>query len=82
MGKALAKADRRLVYGGGVNGIMGAVSKSVLQNGGSATGVVPRAIAAGGGEGPEARKKLQDHEGLTDEQKSKASTAPPSPDVS
>ncbi|KAF9013583.1 putative lysine decarboxylase [Hymenopellis radicata] len=61
LGIALARANRRLVYGGGVNGIMGAVSKSVLQNGGHVTGVTPTAIAA---------VELQDHEGLTDDQRS------------
>ncbi|KIY63665.1 hypothetical protein CYLTODRAFT_457921 [Cylindrobasidium torrendii FP15055 ss-10] len=68
VGRALAKAQRRLIYGGGVNGIMGAVSKAVLLNGGSVTGVLPYAIAAGGGEG--GRKKLAEHEGLTPEQRS------------
>lgn len=51
---------------------MGAVSKAVLQNGGHVTGVTPTAIAAGGGEGS-SRKKLQDHEGLTDDQRANVS---------
>jgi uncharacterized protein (TIGR00730 family) len=51
LGEALANEQRPLVYGGGVNGLMGAVSTACRNKGGKVTGVVPRAIANGGGEG-------------------------------
>lgn len=50
LGRALAAADRPLVYGGGSQGIMGVVSGAVLENGGRVTGVLPFAMAAKGGE--------------------------------
>jgi len=50
LGRALAAADRPLVYGGGSQGIMGVVSGTVLENGGRVTGVMPFAMAAKGGE--------------------------------
>ena len=40
-GKALAESGVRLVYGGGSFGLMGAVAKSVLDHGGSVTGIIP-----------------------------------------
>lgn len=40
-GKVLAENGVRLVYGGGSLGLMGAVAKSVLDHGGSATGIIP-----------------------------------------
>lgn len=40
-GKILAENDIGLVYGGGSIGLMGAVSKSVLSNGGKVTGIIP-----------------------------------------
>ncbi|QWG11552.1 TIGR00730 family Rossman fold protein [Bradyrhizobium sediminis] len=40
-GKALAKDGIRLVYGGGSVGLMGAVAKSVLDHGGTVTGIIP-----------------------------------------
>ncbi|KAK0200043.1 hypothetical protein DFS33DRAFT_1366587 [Desarmillaria ectypa] len=51
LGKALARSQRPLVYGGGQKGIMGAVSNAVAKNGGKVTGIVPFAMVAGGGEG-------------------------------
>ncbi|KAF5372881.1 hypothetical protein D9758_001554 [Tetrapyrgos nigripes] len=51
VGTALAKANRRLVYGGGFHGLMGAVSEAVLSSGGKITGVIPSAMIAAGGEG-------------------------------
>ena len=51
LGKALAAAERQLVYGGGSKGIMGIVSGSVLGAGGNVVGVVPHAMLAAGGEG-------------------------------
>src|SRR6201996_9341486 len=40
-GKVLAENGIRLVYGGGSLGLMGAVAASVLDNGGSVTGIIP-----------------------------------------
>ena len=41
MGRALAGAGLRLVYGAGKTGLMGAVAEGALQAGGRVTGVVP-----------------------------------------
>ena len=41
LGKAFAENNIRLVYGGGSVGLMGAVAGSVLDNGGSVTGIIP-----------------------------------------
>ena len=41
LGEQLAKADIRLVYGGGAVGLMGILAKSVLDNGGNVTGIIP-----------------------------------------
>ena len=40
-GKILAETGIRLVYGGGENGLMGAVANSVADNGGSVLGIIP-----------------------------------------
>jgi uncharacterized protein (TIGR00730 family) len=40
-GRELAKNDVRLVYGGGKVGIMGAVSRAVIDHGGQVTGIIP-----------------------------------------
>lgn len=40
-GKILAENNIRLVYGGGSLGLMGAVATSVLDHGGSVTGIIP-----------------------------------------
>src|SRR6266849_4975331 len=40
-GRALAENGIRLVYGGGSVGLMGALADSVLDNGGTVTGVIP-----------------------------------------
>ena len=42
LGRALAKAGLRLVYGGGTKGIMGAVAEGALSAGGGVTGIIPR----------------------------------------
>jgi len=42
LGRSLAKAGLRLVYGGGTKGIMGAVCEGALQAGGAVTGIIPR----------------------------------------
>lgn len=41
LGGAMAEAGIRLVYGGGNNGLMGAVARSVLAGGGCVTGIIP-----------------------------------------
>jgi uncharacterized protein (TIGR00730 family) len=41
LGKVLAENSIRLVYGGGSIGLMGAVATSVLDHGGSVTGIIP-----------------------------------------
>ena len=41
LGAAIARAGVRLVYGGGSIGLMGAVARSVLENGGAVTGIIP-----------------------------------------
>ena len=40
-GKELAENDVRLVYGGGSLGMMGAIATSVLDHGGTVTGIIP-----------------------------------------
>ncbi|KAF9265763.1 hypothetical protein L218DRAFT_897572 [Marasmius fiardii PR-910] len=50
LGTALAQSNRRLVYGGGNKGLMGAVSRAVIASGGNVTGVIPYAMLVGGGE--------------------------------
>jgi uncharacterized protein (TIGR00730 family) len=42
LGKAIAGARLRLVYGGGGKGIMGAVASSVSEAGGTVIGIIPR----------------------------------------
>lgn len=41
LGKSMAEHGLGLVYGGGDNGLMGAVARSVLDHGGHVTGVIP-----------------------------------------
>jgi uncharacterized protein (TIGR00730 family) len=41
LGKVLAENDIRLVYGGGSIGLMGSVATSVLDHGGTVTGIIP-----------------------------------------
>lgn len=41
-GKLLAEKDHDLVYGGASIGVMGALANSVMDHGGSVTGVIPR----------------------------------------
>ena len=41
LGKALAEAGIRLVFGGGSLGLMGALANSVLDHGGMVTGIIP-----------------------------------------
>lgn len=46
LGSALAEHEIGLVYGGGSNGLMGAVAKSVLRSGGHVTGIIPDFLAS------------------------------------
>jgi uncharacterized protein (TIGR00730 family) len=42
LGRALAAADIRLVYGGGSIGLMGTIARAALETGGTVTGIIPR----------------------------------------
>jgi hypothetical protein len=42
LGRSLAQAGLRLIYGGGTKGIMGAVADGALRAGGKVTGIIPR----------------------------------------
>ena len=42
LGRALAKARIRLVYGGGSVGLMGIIARAALDEGGEVTGIIPR----------------------------------------
>jgi uncharacterized protein (TIGR00730 family) len=42
LGRCLAEAGLRLVYGGGTRGIMGAVARGVAASGGQIIGIIPR----------------------------------------
>lgn len=44
LGRQMAENGYRLVYGGGMVGLMGEVARSVKENGGSTLGVVPKAL--------------------------------------
>lgn len=46
LGRALAEAGVRLVYGGGDVGLMGVVARAVLENGGRVTGIIPDFLMA------------------------------------
>ncbi|WP_075214493.1 TIGR00730 family Rossman fold protein [Mongoliimonas terrestris] len=41
LGRTMAEAGIRLVYGGGSIGLMGGVAKAVLKHGGAVTGIIP-----------------------------------------
>jgi hypothetical protein len=45
-GKVLAENNINLVYGGGSFGLMGALATSVLDHGGTVTGIIPEALVA------------------------------------
>jgi uncharacterized protein (TIGR00730 family) len=45
LGKAMAEAEIGLVYGGGSLGLMGEVARSVLENSGHVTGIIPEFLA-------------------------------------
>lgn len=42
LGSLLARANVRLIYGGGSVGLMGIVARSVLRHGGKVTGIIPQ----------------------------------------
>lgn len=42
LGRSIAEAGLRLVYGGGTKGIMGAVARGTIEAGGKVTGIIPR----------------------------------------
>ncbi len=44
LGQRMAEADIGLVYGGGGNGLMGAVATSVMEHGGHVTGIIPASL--------------------------------------
>ncbi len=44
LGSGMAEAGIGLVYGGGGNGLMGAVAESVLEKGGHVTGIIPASL--------------------------------------
>jgi len=46
LGAHLAKANIRLIYGGGGNGLMGEVARAVMESGGAVTGVIPESLVA------------------------------------
>ena len=46
LGRILAEHGIRLVYGGGSIGLMGAIATSVLDHGGSVTGIIPTFLTA------------------------------------
>lgn len=46
MGKTLARRGRRIVYGGGRVGLMGALADAALEEGGEIVGVIPKALLA------------------------------------
>ena len=45
LGRTLAEAGVRLVYGGGSVGLMGRIARSVLAHGGAVTGIIPQFLA-------------------------------------
>lgn len=42
LGRSLAEAGLRLVYGGGTKGVMGAVADGTIRSGGKVSGIIPR----------------------------------------
>jgi hypothetical protein len=46
VGRALAEAGYRMVYGGGRVGLMGTVANAAIEAGGKVTGVIPEALVA------------------------------------
>jgi uncharacterized protein (TIGR00730 family) len=52
LGRSLAANGIRLVYGGGTNGVMGAVALGVAEGGGAITGIIPRFLIGKETSGP------------------------------
>ncbi|MCR5260419.1 MAG: TIGR00730 family Rossman fold protein [Candidatus Gastranaerophilales bacterium] len=52
LGKKIAENGYNLIYGGSTFGIMGKVADGVINNGGSVTGIIPKAIMAKGVSNP------------------------------
>ena len=46
LGRAMAQAGIRLVYGGGAVGLMGTLARAVLEAGGSVTGIIPQFLVS------------------------------------
>lgn len=46
LGRSIAQAGLRLIYGGGTKGIMGAVADGAMRGGGKVTGIIPRFLIA------------------------------------
>ncbi|NOT49730.1 MAG: TIGR00730 family Rossman fold protein [Chitinophagaceae bacterium] len=44
LGKLLAENDIKLIYGGGSAGLMGVIADSMMQNGGSVAGYIPKLL--------------------------------------
>jgi len=42
LGRSIAQAGLRLIYGGGTKGVMGAVADGAMRGGGKVTGIIPR----------------------------------------
>jgi uncharacterized protein (TIGR00730 family) len=42
LGRSIADAGLRLIYGGGTRGVMGAVARGTIEAGGKVTGIIPR----------------------------------------
>jgi uncharacterized protein (TIGR00730 family) len=59
LGKLLAENKIRLVYGGGSRGIMGAISKSALDNGGNVLGIIPQFLLPSEGEWDQTSPRLE-----------------------
>jgi len=51
LGQAIAASGRKMVYGGGMKGLMGATAHACVEAGGQVVGVIPYAMVASGGEG-------------------------------
>lgn len=46
LGRSIAGAGLRLIYGGGTRGIMGAVAEGAIRAGGKVTGIIPRFLVS------------------------------------
>lgn len=55
LGEELAKRKINLIYGGGRNGLMGILADTVLENGGTVTGIITHSLY-----------ELEGHDGLTE----------------